>query len=106
MRLRPLRSSPWWKTSLFAMLLACNACSNSGSNSGNTGDGNSAPAAPTNLTATAVNQQASLTWTASSGAASYNVKRGTASGGPYTAVGSPAGTTYADRSLTNGSAYC
>jgi fibronectin type 3 domain-containing protein len=105
MRLRALHSSSWLKISLFAMLLACNACSNSGNNSGNTGDGNSASAAPTNLTATAGNQQASLTWTASSGATSYNVKRGTASGGPYTTVGSPAGTTYADRSLTNGTAY-
>ena len=112
MRLRALRSSSiafelWLKISLFAMLLACNACSNSGSNSntGNTGDGNSPSAAPTNLTATAGNQQASLAWTASSGATSYYVKRGTASGGPYTTVGTPAGTTYADKNLTNGTAY-
>jgi hypothetical protein len=105
MRLRALRSSPWWKLSLFAMLLACNACSNSGTNSANNGDENSAPAAPINLSATAGNQQASLTWAAGGGAASYNVKRGTASGGPYTTVGSPAGTTYADTSLTNGTAY-
>ena len=105
MRLRALRASSWLKLSLFAMLLACNACSNSGSNSGSNGDGNSAPAPPTNLTATAGNQQASLSWTASGGATSYHVKRGTASGGPYTAVGSPAGTTYADTSLTNGTAY-
>ncbi len=113
MRLRALRSSSiafelWLKISLFAMLLACSACSNSGSNSGNsgnTGDGNSPSAAPTNLTATAGNQQASLTWTASSGATSYYVKRGTASGGPYTTVGTPAGTTYADKNLTNGTAY-
>jgi hypothetical protein len=105
MRLRALRSSSWLKLSLFAMLLACNACSTSSSNSANNGDGNSAPAAPTNLTATAGNQQANLTWTASDGATSYNVKRGTASGGPYTTVGSPAGTTYADISLTNATAY-
>ena len=105
MRLCALGSSSWWKLSLFAMLLACNGCSNSGSNSANNGDGNSAPAAPANLAATAGNQQASLTWTAGGGATSYNVKRGTASGGPYTTVGSPAGTTYADASLTNGTAY-
>ena len=105
MRLRALRSSSWLKLSLFAMLLACNACSNSGSNSANNGDGNSTPASPTNLSATAGNQQASLTWTASGGATSYNVKRGTASGGPYTTVGSPAGTTYADTSLTNATPY-
>jgi fibronectin type 3 domain-containing protein len=108
MRLRAPHSSSWLKISLFAMLLACNACSNSGSNSGNTGntgEGNSPSAAPTNLTATAGNQQASLTWTASSGATSYYVKRGTVSGGPYTAVGTPAGTTYVDTKLTNGTAY-
>jgi hypothetical protein len=105
MRLRALRSSSWLKFSLFAMLLVCNACSNSGSNSGNNGDESSAPGAPTNLTATAGNQQASLSWTASSGAASYAVKRGTASGGPYATVGSPAGTTYVDTSLTNGTTY-
>ena len=106
MRLRAPGSSSWLKIPLlFAMLLACNACSNSGSNSGNTGDGNSVSAAPTNLTATAGNQQASLTWTASSGATSYYVKRGTVSGGPYTTVGTPAGTTYADTKLTNGTAY-
>ncbi len=105
MRLRARRSSSWWKLSLFAMLLACNACSNSGSNGANNGNESSAPAAPINLSATAGNQQASLTWTAGGGATGYNVKRGTASGGPYTTVGSPAGTTYADTSLTNGTAY-
>jgi fibronectin type 3 domain-containing protein len=104
MRLRPLRSSSGLKLSLFAMLLACNACSTS-SNSTNNGDGNTAPAAPANLSATAGSQQATLTWTASGAATSYNVKRGTASGGPYTTVGSPAGTTYADTSLSNGTAY-
>ena len=105
MRLRAQRSSSWLKLSLFAMLLACNACSTSSSNSANNGNGNSVPAAPTNLSATAGNQQATLIWTASGGATSYNVKRGTASGGPYTTVGSPAGTTYADTSLTNATAY-
>ena len=40
-----------------------------------------APPAPTNLTATASNAQASLTWTASAGATSYNVYDGTTSGG-------------------------
>ena len=111
MRLRAPRSSSiafelWLKISLFAILLACNACSNSGTNSSNTGEGNTAStAAPTNLAATAGNQQANLTWTASTGATSYYAKRGTASGGPYTTVGTPAGTTYADTNLTNGTAY-
>jgi cellulose 1,4-beta-cellobiosidase len=44
----------------------------------------SVPAVPTALAATAGNQQVSLSWTASSGATSYHVKRASASGGPYT----------------------
>ena len=63
------------------------------------------PAAPTALAATAGNQQISLTWTASSGATSYHVKRATVSGGPYTQVGSPAVTSYTDTGLTNGTSY-
>jgi hypothetical protein len=100
---------------LAATLLLCNACSNSNGNSGNNGNsggsgsgsnsGDSAPAAPTNLAATAGNQLVSLTWTASSGATSYNVKRGAVSGGPYTTMSSPTGTTYANASLTNGTSY-
>ena len=63
------------------------------------------PSAPTGLAATAGNQQVNLTWTASSGATSYNVKRGTASGGPYTTISSPGTTSYADSSVTNGTTY-
>lgn len=64
-----------------------------------------APAAPTNLTATAGNAQVSLSWTGSGGATSYNVKRATVSGGPYTTVASPTGTTYTNTGLTNGTTY-
>ena len=46
--------------------------------------GGSAPPPPTGLTPTAGNAQVALTWNASSGATSYNVKRSTTSGGPYT----------------------
>src|SRR5207244_1405140 len=45
-----------------------------------------APAAPTNLTATAGSGQVGLSWSASSGATSYNVKRSSTSGGPYTTI--------------------
>ncbi len=54
------------------------------------------------LAATAGNQQISLTWTASSGATSYHVKRATTSGGPYTQVGAPTSASYIDTGLTNG----
>ncbi len=44
-------------------------------------------------------------WTASSTATAYNVKRAATSGGPYTQIASPAGTSYSDSSLTNGTTY-
>nr|WP_224753658.1 glycoside hydrolase family 6 protein [Paenibacillus terricola] len=64
------------------------------------------PAAPTGLTATAGNAQVVLSWTASTGATSYNVKRATTSGGPYTTVATGVtGTTYTNTGLTNGTTY-
>ncbi len=63
------------------------------------------PATPTNISATAGNAQASLTWSASSGATSYHVKRSTTSGGPYTQTAAPTATSYTDTGLTNGTTY-
>ena len=63
------------------------------------------PSAPTALVAMAGNQQISLTWTASTGATSYHLKRATTSGGPYAQVGSTTATGYADTGLTNGTEY-
>jgi hypothetical protein len=57
------------------------------------------------VTATPGNAQVSLSWNASAGATSYNVKRGTASGGPYTTVSSPTATNYTDTNVTNGTTY-
>jgi hypothetical protein len=65
----------------------------------------SIPATPSGLAATSGNAQASLTWTASSGATSYHVKRATTSGGPYTQIGAPTATSYTDTSLANGTTY-
>jgi fibronectin type 3 domain-containing protein len=65
-----------------------------------------APATPTGLQATGGNAQVSLSWNASTGAASYNVKRSTTNGGPYgTAVASPTTTNYTDATVTNGTTY-
>ncbi|PWW07154.1 cellulose 1,4-beta-cellobiosidase [Paenibacillus cellulosilyticus] len=65
-----------------------------------------APAAPASLTATAGNAQVTLSWSASSGATSYNVKRATTSGGTYTTVATGVtGTTYTNTGLTNGTTY-
>ena len=63
------------------------------------------PPPPTNLTATAGNAQVGLSWSASSGATSYNVKRSTTSGGPYTTIASPTTTSYTDTGVTNGTTY-
>jgi hypothetical protein len=64
------------------------------------------PAAPTGLTATASSTQVSLTWNTVSGATSYNVKRSTTSGGPYTTIQSNVTTTsFTNTGLTNGTTY-
>ena len=64
------------------------------------------PPAPTGLSATPGNAQVSLSWTASSGATSYNVKQATVSGGPYTTIASGVATTnYNNTGLSNGTTY-
>ena len=70
------------------------------------GDG-TVPPAPTGLTVTAGNAQDSLTWSSSAGATSYNVYRGTTSGGESsTAIATGlTGTSYTNTGLTNGTAY-
>ncbi len=86
---------------------------NSGGESGNSSEVSAtpsapltAPATPTGLQATGGNAQVSLSWSASTGAASYNVKRSTTNGGPYnTAVASPTVTNYSDTAVTNGTTY-
>ena len=63
------------------------------------------PAAPTGLTATAGNGTAALAWNAVSGAASYTLYRGTASGGEAVYKTGLTATTYTDAGLTNGTTY-
>ena len=65
-----------------------------------------APAAPTGLAALATNAQIDLTWSASAGATSYTLLRGTANGGPYpTIMPGITATSYHDIGLTNGTTY-
>ena len=90
---------------LFALLQAgCGGYSNGGGGNGG-GGGTNAPSIPSRLTASAANAQVNLTWNASSGATAYYVKRSTTTGGPYTQIAAPTGTSYADNSVTNGTKY-
>jgi len=86
------------------LTLALNACGGGSSGGGGGGTQATVPAAPTGLAATAGSASVSLSWTASSGAASYNVYRGTTSGGESaTAIASGVtGGSYTDTGLTNG----
>jgi fibronectin type 3 domain-containing protein len=63
-------------------------------------------AAPTNLAATGNNASVALTWTTTTGATSFNVKRAVISGGPYTTVATGVtGTSYTDSTAINGATY-
>jgi fibronectin type 3 domain-containing protein len=74
--------------------------------SANSAEVSSIPIAPPGgVTAVAGTSTVQLTWTASTGATSYNIKRATVNGGPYTQVGNVGGTSYPDSSLTNGTTY-
>ena len=63
------------------------------------------PPAPTGVVANAGNTQITITWNASANATSYQVKRATVNGGPYTQTGAPTTTTFSDTGLTNGTTY-
>jgi hypothetical protein len=77
----------------------------SGGNGGGGGGGGNPPTAPTGITAIAGNAQVALSWNASAGATSYKVSRSTASGGPYSSVGTSSVASYTDTTVTNGIAY-
>jgi hypothetical protein len=90
---------------LAGLTFSCGGGSSSSRGPGTTSATTTVPAAPAALAASAENRQVSLTWTASSGATSYHVKRATTNGGPYTQVGEVTATSYADTGLTNGTNY-
>lgn len=67
---------------------------------------NSPPSAPTGLTAAGGVAKVTLNWNASAAATSYNVKRSTTSGGPYSTIASGVtSTSYTDPSVTGGTTY-
>jgi sialate O-acetylesterase len=64
-----------------------------------------APGVPAGLNAIPGNARVDLTWSSSSSADSYHVKRALVGGGPYTTIGSPAGTSFPDTTAANGTTY-
>jgi hypothetical protein len=63
------------------------------------------PGTPGSLTATAGNAQVALSWSAASGASSYNLRSGTNDGGPYAVLTNVTTTVYTNTSLINGTTY-
>lgn len=64
------------------------------------------PAAPTNLSAHAGNGNVQLSWETVDGATSYNILRGTSTGGESaTPIGTTTGAGYVDTTVTNGTLY-
>src|SRR5262249_23160662 len=63
------------------------------------------PSTPSGLTALRDDGQVSLSWNATPGATSYNVKRSILSGGTFVNVASSTTTNHTDTGLTNGPTY-
>jgi fibronectin type 3 domain-containing protein len=63
------------------------------------------PSPPTGVTATPGDGEIALTWTASTGATSYQVSRNTTGTGSFTPIATPTTTNYLDKPVTNGAAY-
>ncbi len=63
------------------------------------------PSAPTNMNGTGGNGQVQLNWWAAPDAGSYNVKRSSFAGGPYTILTNVTSTSFIDTTVTNYDAY-
>ena len=73
-------------TTYFYKVSATNNAGESATTSEASATPNLPPAAPTGLSATAGTNQVALSWTASAGALSYNIKRSTTSGSGYSTI--------------------
>ncbi|HKR64916.1 MAG TPA: lamin tail domain-containing protein, partial [Thermoanaerobaculia bacterium] len=61
--------------------------------------------APVGLSGAVSSGKVALTWSPVGAATSYNVKRGTTPGGPYTTINSPVTNSFNDTTVTNGTRY-
>jgi len=97
------RSTRFSLSSTFALLWLAGCGGYGGAGNGG-GGGGYPPAAPTGLAAAAASAQVNLTWTASSGATGYYVKRSTTSGAEAQ-IAPVSATSYADTAVTSGTKY-
>jgi hypothetical protein len=67
--------------------------------------GTNPPAAPTGLNASPAAGRIGLAWDPSIDATNYNIKRSTASGGPYTTIANTSATNFNDTSVSGGTPY-
>ena len=88
-----------------AMFVATSMLTGCGGSNGSSGGGTPAPATPSGLVAIASDTRVSLSWSASSGATSYNVKRSTTTGGPYSQVAAVTTVSWTDTGVTDGTPY-
>jgi fibronectin type 3 domain-containing protein len=63
------------------------------------------PAAPTNVSASAADNKVTVSWTAVTGASSYNIYRSDSQTGTYTKIGTPTTTSYVDTVTAMGTYY-
>ncbi|HEY1201618.1 MAG TPA: LamG-like jellyroll fold domain-containing protein, partial [Niastella sp.] len=63
------------------------------------------PLPPTNVVVTTSNNKPALSWTASAGATSYNVKRANTLAGPYTTIATAGATSFTDSSAAGCATY-
>ncbi len=89
-----------WVAGLFVALLA--ACGGGGGSSSTSG---AAPGAPSAVTATAGDNETTISWGAVAGATSYNVYRSTTPGGQGTKIAATTTTSYVDATAANGTTY-
>jgi hypothetical protein len=93
---------------LLCGMMGCNGANQAAGNnqsSGSSGSSPQIPPAPTALSAAAASGQVSLSWTGSASASGYNIKRGLASGGPYSLLTTTVQASYTDTSVNIGTTY-
>jgi hypothetical protein len=92
-------------TSTTTYTLTCSGAGGSAAKSAQVSVTPAPPPIPTGLTAIGGNAQVSLSWSASSGASGYHVKRSTTSGSGYTQIAAPTSAAYTDTTVSNGTPY-